>query len=147
MRDLTTPQQPTAPTRAGKPDRRDPRRYDASSREWEYINPDGTPDEDMLRRVTDAVVEAVSPLKVILFGSAARREMTAGSDIDLLVVKDNCHRRRTARKIHAAVPGNARGVDVVVASTKDVERNRHQKYTVIEPAMREGRVLYLRTEP
>ena len=41
------------------------------------------------------VVRAVSPLKIILFGSAARGQAGPDSDIDLLVVMpEGTHRRR-----------------------------------------------------
>ena len=41
---------------------------------------------DVFREVTDAIVEAVSPEKIILFGSQARGEAGPGSDIDLVVI-------------------------------------------------------------
>ena len=65
--------------------------YDADSIDWRGINPDGTPDEQMLAEVTVAIVEAVGPERIILFGSAARGEMRAKSDLDVLVVKEGDH--------------------------------------------------------
>lgn len=38
------------------------------------------------RAAVDAVVERMRPGQIILFGSGAREEMSAGSDLDLLVV-------------------------------------------------------------
>ena len=115
--------------------------YDPESCRWEFINPDGTPDEDMLRRVTAAIVEAVNPRRVILFGSAARGEMNERSDLDILVIKDG-RNSTTAGEIYRTLPVDRRGTDLVVATTSEVERNRWKPYFVIEPAMREGRVLY-----
>ena len=40
------------------------------------------------------------------------------------------------------LPARTRRVDLVVASSRDIERHRHKPYYVIEPALREGRVLY-----
>lgn len=119
---------------------REPSPYDAAAREWRGINPDGTVDEAMLAEVTAAVVAAVQPQKIVLFGSAARGTMNRNSDIDLLVIKDGVPYRRTAARIHMHLPSSARQVDVVVASTIDVERHRHKPYYVFEPAFREGRV-------
>ena len=117
--------------------------YDASARECRGINPDGTPDEAMLRRLTATIVEAVQPERVILFGSAARGEMTAKSDFDLLVIiKDDQHYREAAWKIHTSKPAGTRRVDLVVATTSEIERHRDKPYYVIQPALREGRVLY-----
>ena len=116
--------------------------YDADAREWRGINPDGTPDELMLRKITTAIVDAVQPRRVILFGSAARGRMNEKSDFDLLVIKDGEHYRAVTTRIHMSLPERTRRVDLVVASTRDVERHRHKPYYVIEPALREGRVLY-----
>ena len=76
-----------------------PARHDAAApRGWTVV--DGRPDATELRQVLDAIAEAVDPERIILFGSAARGTMHAGSDIDLLVVKRN---RRPARSRVAAL--------------------------------------------
>jgi hypothetical protein len=71
--------------------------HDPTNELWEYINPDGTPEEEMVERVAEAIVSAVDPEEIILFGSAARGEMHEHSDLDLLVVKTGCEpdRRQT----------------------------------------------------
>ena len=117
-------------------------KHDANATQWRGINPDGTPDELMIEKITAAIVAAVQPHRVILFGSAARGQMNEKSDFDLLVVKDGEHYRSVATKIHLNLPGRTRRVDLVVASSRDIERHRHKPYYVIEPALREGRVLY-----
>ena len=112
---------------------------------WRGISPNGTPDELMLQQITAAIVAAVQPCRVILFGSAARGQMNEKSDFDLLVIKDGEHYRAVTKKIHMSLPARTRRVDVVVASSQDVQRHRHKPYYVIEPALREGRVLYKQT--
>ena len=47
--------------------------YDPDDELWEYINPDGPPDETMVRRVVESIVENADPERVILFGSAVMR--------------------------------------------------------------------------
>ena len=44
-------------------------------------------DDDLLRRMTATIVDAVDPEKVILFGSRARGDAEADSDFDLLVIE------------------------------------------------------------
>jgi len=49
----------------------------------------------LLSTLTRSIVESVHPLRIILFGSAARGAMGPDSDFDFLVVKpEGSHRRR-----------------------------------------------------
>ena len=120
------------------------RGYDANSVHWKFINPDGTPDEKMLTRITKSIVEIVNPRKVVLFGSAARAQMNERSDLDILVITDDCDTQAATTELYCRLPANRRGADIIVATTTEVERNRRKPYFVIEPALREGRVLYER---
>ena len=119
--------------------------YDAEAFEWRGINADGTPDEAMLERLRTAIVDAVEPERIILFGSAARGDMRAKSDLDVLVVKDGGNRRRVRRRIYRRLPRGLRRVDLIVASKDEVEAHKDTPWFPIEPARREGRVLYDRT--
>ena len=101
----------------------------------------------MLEQLTAAIVKAVEPERIILFGSAARGEMRADSDLDVLVVKDGRHYRDVARAVYMCVPTDTRAVDVVVATNEDIERHRDTPCYVIQPALREGRVLYDAARP
>ncbi len=75
--------------------------------------------DEVIRRI----VEAVDPIRIILFGSAARGEEHEGSDVDLLVVMpDGAHRRHTAQAIYPSLLGTGVAVDVLVATPSDLER-------------------------
>lgn len=104
----------------------------------------GKPAREIIDEIVRRIVEAVAPEKIILFGSAARREMGPDSDLDLLVVKRCDDRREVARAVRACLRGLApgRGKDVVVVTPADVERDRDTIGYIIRPALREGRVLY-----
>lgn len=120
--------------------------YDETAWAWRGINRDGTPSEETLEQLTAAIVNAVAPMRIILFGSAARGEMRAKSDLDVLVVvADGEHRGHAAEAIYCAKPRRTRPLDLVVATESDVERQRDAPWYVIAPALREGRVLYDRT--
>ena len=99
-------------------------------------------DQELLDRLVGRIVDAVAPERIILFGSAARGEMTSSSDLDLLVVKDNCHRRKTTARIYRTLPRPRPPVDVVVAWPEDLRRHRDSHWLVIAPALREGRTIY-----
>jgi uncharacterized protein len=104
--------------------------------------PDKTPPQSALDEVIRRVVQIAQPEEIILFGSAARAEMTPDSDIDLLVVKSGAHRRRLAQAIYRGLFGVGVAVDVIVVTPEDIERYRQNSALVIEPALREGRVIY-----
>jgi len=98
--------------------------------------------EQALERVIRRVVEVAQPEKIILFGSAARGEMSPHSDVDLLVVKSNVHRRKLAQHIYRHLIGVGQAVDIVVVTPEDIERYRTCPALIIEPALREGRIVY-----
>ncbi len=74
--------------------------YDPTAFDWRGIRRDGTPDEEALGRLTDAIVRAVDPERIILFGSAERGEMNEGSDLDVLVIKDGQNRWDTSWDVY-----------------------------------------------
>ena len=99
--------------------------------------------EPLLAEMVRRVVQVAHPNQVILFGSAARNEMSHNSDVDLLVVVENtAHRRRLAQAIYRSLVGVGFAADIVVITTQDLERYRENPYTVIRPALEEGRVIY-----
>ena len=89
-----------------------------------------------------AGVAAVQPEKIILFGSAARGEANAASDFDVLVVKTCLSRRQVAGQIYCSLIGVGHAVDVVVVTPEDIVRYGANPALVLEPALREGIVLY-----
>ena len=98
--------------------------------------------QGILREVVRRVVEVAHPEKIILFGSAARGDGGPNSDIDLLVIKSGVHRRRLAMGIYERLAGVGCAVDVVVVTPEDIERYGRCPSLVIEPALREGEVIY-----
>lgn len=98
----------------------------------------------VLDKIVQRIVEVAEPEKIILFGSAARGELGPASDIDLLVVKSDVHRRRLSQAIYATLLGVGQAVDVVVVTPEDIERYKNSPAVVIEPALREGKILYAR---
>ena len=98
-------------------------------------------DQDTLDEVIRRIVEVAAPEKIILFGSAARGDMTRHSDIDLLIIKDGVDAKLRGR-IHEGLYGVQMAVDTVLVSPQDVERYKDSHALVIKPALQEGRVVY-----
>ena len=104
----------------------------------------GTVDADILERLIDTVVRTADPERVILFGSAARGELTDDSDIDILVVKDQCQPLELAGDIHVALPAEVHPVDIIVVWPEDLEIYQDTPWRPISSALREGRTLYVK---
>ena len=105
----------------------------------------GSPDPERLRAAVSLVVSKLKPDQVILFGSAARNEMHAGSDLDLLAI--------TAPGTPTEHPRHKRWqcgetendeVDVLVMPRDEVEQGRHSITLVQGAALDEGRTVYAR---
>jgi predicted nucleotidyltransferase len=101
------------------------------------------PDETILAEVVRRVVEAAQPDKVVLFGSAARGQMGPNSDIDLLVINSGKFNHwRLLTRIYRHLRGDLAAVDVILATSEDIERYGDSPYLVYYPALREGKVVY-----
>jgi predicted nucleotidyltransferase len=102
-----------------------------------------TPNPDLIEEIVRRVTIAVHPLRVILFGSAARGEMGPESDVDLLiVVPDGTRRRDASRKAYRALSGLGVAKDVIVVTESDVKEFGENPSLVIKPALEEGREVY-----
>jgi predicted nucleotidyltransferase len=104
----------------------------------------GPAEQKDLDEIVRRIVEVATPDRIILFGSAARGEMGPHSDVDLLVVKSGAHRRRLAQAIYRRLIGVRYAVDVIVVTPEDIEKYKDSFALVIEPALREGKVVYAR---
>ena len=95
--------------------------------------------------IVGRIVEAARPERVLLFGSAARGTTGPQSDLDFLVIKAGRYNpRKVAGDIYLRLRGIARAVDLVVVTPQQVEMYRDSPYSVVYPALREGRVVYER---
>jgi len=99
--------------------------------------------QEVLDEIIRRIVEVAQPEKIILFGSTVRGEMGPNSDVDLLVIKSGiAHRGRLAEAIYMNLIGVGQAVDVIVVTPEDVEQYRNVFGLVIEPAIKEGEVIY-----
>ena len=93
--------------------------------------------------IVQRIVDVVHPLRIILFGSAARGESGKDSDIDLLVVMpEDTPRLATAEKLHMRMFGIPAAVDFLVATPSDLARNRDNIGLIYRNILQEGRELY-----
>ncbi len=105
----------------------------------EYV----TPDETVVATMVDRIVDRFDPQRIVLFGSLARGEVTAHSDVDLLVVMpDGTDRHEAAVEMHVALGGMGTAKDIVVTTPDEIARRGHIIGTVLRAALREGKVVH-----
>ena len=92
--------------------------------------------------VVDRLIAAASPLRLIAFGSAARGDLAAANDLDLVVVEPELTSRygETVR-LQKALRGVLMSVDLVVTSQARFDERSRIPGTLEYAAHREGRVL------
>ncbi len=95
----------------------------------------------------DRIVEHFAPLRIILFGSHARGEATAHSDIDLLVVFSTVdNKRQKTLDILGALGDLPVAKDIVVTTPTEIAEYGNLVGLVLRPALREGKVIYERVD-
>ena len=101
------------------------------------------PDNRTIQRLVNEVVASVRPLRIIVFGSAARGDSSPDSDIDLLVVMpEGVHRRRTAQRLYKEIRGIGVPFDVIVATPRDLERHRDNLGLIYRSILADGKEVY-----
>ena len=102
-----------------------------------------TVDEEILEHVVDQILELAHPDFVILFGSAATGEMTADSDLDLLIVERQVvNTRQESIRLRAALDDVPFPIDVIVMSRQWFDDTKDVIGGIAYPAHKYGRVLY-----
>jgi predicted nucleotidyltransferase len=90
-------------------------------------------------------VRTFRPEQVILFGSHARGEAGADSDVGLLVVMDfDGSALEQAVEIQQALHHILAPIDIIVSKPADFDWRKDVVGTIEWPAAREGKVLYAR---
>ncbi|WP_374565294.1 nucleotidyltransferase domain-containing protein [Nitrosomonas sp.] len=108
---------------------------------------DTTNEKILLQQMVDTIVREVSPEAIILFGSRARGDARADSDIDLLIVETEPFspqrsRRKEAARLYIALKGLNISKDILLYSRDEFEQWKNSTNHVIGRAIREGKVLH-----
>lgn len=101
----------------------------------------------LLQQMVDTIIREVSREAIILFGSRARGDARADSDIDLLIVETEPFspqrsRRKEAARLYIALKGLNISKDILLYSRDEFEHWRNSTNHVVGRAIREGKVLH-----
>jgi uncharacterized protein len=103
---------------------------------------------EVIDTVRRRIVAAINPQQIVMFGSQARGDATASSDIDLLVVQDTARSDREVRRhLERLLLDRRFGLDLIVRTPEEVALNLadgNPFYT--EHIFADGVVLYDRAE-
>jgi len=101
------------------------------------------PTDDIITAIITRILAVTNPIRIILFGSAARGEMTEHSDLDIMVVvSEGVHRREAAQRIYRNMFGLGMAKDIVVVTEQELERNKDNWSLVYYSALRQGQEIY-----
>ena len=97
----------------------------------------------VIEQLVRKIVELVHPMRILVFGSAARDNMGPNSDIDVLVVMpDGVHRRHTAQFLYKHVRGIGVPFDILVATPGDLEKHKNNIGLIYKTVLKEGKEVY-----
>ena len=101
--------------------------------------------EELIGLMVRRIVDDFAPQQIVVFGSCARGDGQADSDIDMLVVMPM---DGTKRDVQVAMRMALREfdvpVDLILASPQEIEQKRDVNGLIYRTAYREGRIAYER---
>ncbi len=108
--------------------------------------------EQLIEQMVRTIVDEVSPRRIYLFGSHARGNQTADSDVDLLIVEDQDFgpdRRRWSelKRLRKALKPFRVPKDILVYSQDEFATWEKSLNHIVAHAAREGKLLYERSLP
>ena len=106
-------------------------------------------DENLLKSMTETIVDELQPDEVILFGSHAKGTERAGSDVDFLVVLPDSedavrYRRRLTGRLYRRLAAFPVSKDILIYTRGEVDRWRDVPGHVVATSLNEGRRMYAR---
>jgi predicted nucleotidyltransferase len=96
-----------------------------------------------IESLVQKIVEAVHPLKIILFGSYTSDKANPDSDIDVLVVMpEGVHCRRTAQLLYRQIRGLGVPFDILVTTPRILVKHKDNIGLIYRTVLKEGKEIY-----
>jgi predicted nucleotidyltransferase len=101
--------------------------------------------ENELEKVTQKIIDAFNPLKIILFGSQAYGLSNQDSDVDILIVMESNERpTERATRVSRLLRPRPFPMDILVRTPEEIHRRLTIGDHFIEDILRQGKILYER---
>ena len=102
---------------------------------------------ELIDYIVEKIARVVSPNQIILFGSHARGDAAADSDLDLFIIHDSRKSNREIRRqIETFLWGRRFDLDLIVRDPQEVSRNiADGNPFYLQHLFGEGKVLYERS--
>jgi len=98
--------------------------------------------ETEIANITSQIVKKYRPEKIILFGSAARGELSPDSDLDFFIIKDDKRRHiERMKELYFTIKYNI-ATDFLVYRPQEIEERLQMGDPFIKQILNEGRILY-----
>jgi predicted nucleotidyltransferase len=102
--------------------------------------------DEIVQVMVERIARQFRPLRIVLFGSRARGQAKAGSDVDLLVVlPEAMNKRQAAVEIRRVLGDLPVAKDIVVTTPEEIASRGHIVGGVLRAALLEGTVVYERS--
>ncbi len=102
-------------------------------------------DKSITDKILNAIFKVIIPDKVILFGSRARGDARLDSDYDILIIKTGIENQSEVEGdiyLNLFYEDFIAPVDILVATPEIIEKYKDSIGCVINPALKEGVVIY-----
>jgi predicted nucleotidyltransferase len=96
---------------------------------------------DIVKRIANNY----NPDKIILFGSYAKGNPNKDSDLDLLIIQDtDLPRHKRGLDIRLSLIGTKISMDILVYTKAEFEIEKNEKYSFLNSAIKNSKILYER---
>lgn len=96
-----------------------------------------------LEKIVRYAASVADPEKIILFGSMARDQDDVFSDVDLLIVSENCEMRKDVEaRIRSFSQELSLKIDVLICSQSEMEEASRNPHSFLGEIAKSGRTVY-----